>query len=348
VVIGTGVYIDAPTVAPLPGGLLAVANVVDSSDPHALAGTTYMSQACGVASVVPGDACGMLGFIATATDADSATFEFTGTPGGSYTVTLDSGSASARVFGANPTFTLDGITDGSHTLTLTAADGTQWTSASFTWPLAVGVPNVVALGTKTPSQISVVSGLPFSVYKTVECQDLVEDDSAWAREALALGEAHAVESAFMQAVLAQPTTALPNGTTAVSLINGIAILEGYAADVYGGLPTLHMPRSVATRAAAHDGITPGLDWTMTTLQGAPVANGGGYSLNLGPTGVPAPAGQAWLYATGAVTLVRGSVEVHRVLDHTNNNQVTLAERTYVPSVDCFAAAVLVTLEANDG
>lgn len=347
-VIGTGVYIDAPVLTPLPGGLLSVARVIDSGDPHALSGTTYMSQACGVAQPVPGDACGMLAVTITATDADSASFVFTGTPGGSYTIALDSGSVSARVFGPNPSFTLDGITAGAHTITLAAADGSDWTSAEFTWPLTVGLPNVLALGTKTPSQVSVVSGAPFSIYKTVECQDLIEDDSAWAREALALGEAHAVESAFMQAVLAQPTTVLPNGTTAVSLINGIALLEGYAADVYGASPTLHMPRSVATRAAAHDGITPGLDWTMTTLQGSPVANGGGYSLNLGPTGAPAPAGQAWLYVTGAVTLVRGSVQVHRVLDHTVNNQVTLAERTYVPSVDCFAAAVLVTLEANDG
>lgn len=347
-VIGTGVYIDAPAVTPLPGGLLAVATVNDSSDPHALAGVTYLSEACGVARPVPGDACGMLTVTITATDADSATFVFTGAPGGSYTITLDSGIPSARAFGANPDFTLDGITAGAHTITLTAADDTEWTSAEFTWPLTVGLPNVVTLGEKVASQISVVQGLPFSVYKTVECQSLVDDDTAWARNAFALGEAHGVESAFMQAVLAQPTTAQPVGPTALSLVNGIATLEGYAADVYGAVPTIHVPRSVATRALAKDVFDAGLDYTLTTKQGALVANGGGYSLNLGPAGEPAGAGQAWIYVTGQVTLTRGPVAVHRVLDHTNNNQVTLAERTYVPTVDCFAAAVLVTLEANDG
>lgn len=347
-VIGTGVYIDAPTVTPLPGGLLAVATVNDSADPHALAGTAYLSQACGVARPVPGDACGMLTVTITATDADSATFEFTGAPGGSYTITLDGGAAGTRVFGSNPSFTINGLAAGPHTVTLTAADGTEWTSASFTWPLVVGLPNVVRIGEKVASQINVVQGTPFSVYKTVECQSLVDDDTAWAREALALGESHAVEAAFMQAVLAQPTTALPNGSTAVSLVNGIALLEGYAADVYGAVPTFHIPRSVATRAIAKDVLTVGLDFTVITPQGALVANGGGYSLNLGPTGEPAPAGQAWLYVTGQVVLTRGPVEAHRVLDHTNNNQVVLAERTYVPTVDCFAAAVLVTLEANDG
>lgn len=346
--IGTGVYIDAPTVTPLPGGLLAVANVVDSSDPHVLNGTTYLSEACGVADVVPGDACGMLTVTITALDADSAEFVFTGTPGGAYSITLDDGAPSQVVFGPNPSFTLDGITDGPHTITLTSSGGGTWTSAEFTWPLTVGLPNVLMLGEKTADQIDVVEGQPFGIYKMTECRDFQDDDTDWARNSLALGEAHAVEAGFMQAHLAQPTTDLPNGTTAVSLVNGIAILEGYAADVYGGVPILHMPRSVATRALAADALTPGLDWVITTQQGALVANGGGYSLNLGPTGEPAPAGQAWLYVTGMVTLTRGPVQAHRVLDTAQNNQVVLAERMYVPSVDCFTAAVLVTLEANDG
>lgn len=347
-VLGTGVYIDAPAVTPLPGGLLAVANVVDSPDAHAALGITYLSEACGVADVVPGDACGMLGLVITATDADSATVEFTGTPGGSYTLTLDSGTPLGRVFGPNPMWVVDGLTEGEHTLTLTSAGGGSWTSTEFTWPLTVGLPNVIAIGTKTADGIDVVTGSPFSIYKMTECQDLREDDTAWAQRSLALGEAHAVESAFMQAVLAQPTTDLPNGSTPVSLINGIAILEGYAADTYGGVPTLHVPRSVATRAIAKSALTVGLDFSVMTPQGAMVANGGGYSLNLGPDGTPAPAGQAWLYATGLVTLVRRPVEAHRTLDHVNNNQVVLAERTYVPAVECFVAAVLVTLEANDG
>jgi hypothetical protein len=348
VAIGTGVYIDAPTVTPLPGGLLAVANVVDETDPHAMNGVTYLSEACGVAGVVPGDNCGMLTVTITATDADSATFVFTGTPGGSYMITLDDGTPSARVFGPNPSFTVDGITDGPHTITLTAADGAEWTSAEFTWPLTVGLPNVLALGEKTPGTIDVVDGFPFAVYKMTECLDFHDDDTAWARRSLELGEAHAVESGFMQAVLAQPTTDQPNGTTAVSLVNGIAILEGYAADVYGGVPIIHMPRSVATRALAADALDVDLNYIVSTKQGALVANGGGYSLNLGPDGSPAPAGQAWLYVTGMVTLTRGPVQAHRVLDTTNDNQVALAERVYVPAVDCFTAAVLVTLEANDG
>lgn len=346
--IGTGVYIDAPTVTPLPGGLLAVANVVDSSDPHARNGITYLSEACGVADVVPGDNCSMLTVTITATDADSATFVFTGAPGGAYTVSLDDGAESAVVFGPNPSFTVDGITDGDHTIALSIAGGDTWTSGTFTWPLTVGLPNVLELGEKESIQIDVVSGLPFAVYRKTECKDLHGDDTGWATRSLQMGESHAVERGVMQAILAQPTTALPNGTTAVSLVNGIAILEGYAADVYGGVPTIHMPRSVATRALAADALVPGLDWSITTKQGALVANGGGYSINLGPTGEVAPAGQAWLYVTGQVTLLRSPIESHRVLDTTNNNQVVLAERTYVPAVDCFVAAVLVTLEANDG
>jgi len=345
--LGTGIAVQAPTVAPLPGGLLAVATVVEAGDPHALNGVTYLSEACGVADLVPGDNCGMLSVTITAVDADSATFEFSGTPGGSYTITIDDGAPSARVFGPDPSFTVDGITDGDHTLTLTAAGGATWTSGTFTWPIGAA-PNLLTLGSKSADEIDVVSGLPFSVYKMVECKSLVDDDTVWARNSLVLGEGHAVEAGFMQSILAQPDTAMPNGTTAVSLINGIAILEGYAADVYGGVPTLHMPRSVATRALAVDVLVSGLDWTVNTKQGALVANGGGYSANLGPDGSSAPAGQAWLYVTGQVVLTRGSIVTSRALDYQNNNQVALAERTYVPTVDCFKAAVLVTLEANDG
>jgi hypothetical protein len=342
--IGTGVYIDAPTVTPLPGGLLAVANVVDESDPHARNGVAYLSEACGVASVVPGDNCGMLTVTVTATDADSAEFVFSGTPGGAYTITLDDGAPSGAVYGPNPSFTLDGLTAGPHTITLSSSGGSTWTSAEFTWPLTVGLPNVILLGEKTADGIGVVEGYPFSIYKMTECHDLHGDDTEWARNSLALGESHAVESGFMQAVLAQPTTAQPNGATAVSIEEGVAILEGYAADVYGGVPIIHMARSVATRALARDILVASMDYTVTTPQGALVANGGGYSLNLGPAGAAAPEGQAWLYVSGMVTLVRSPVEAHRVLDHTENNQVVLAERTYVPAVDCFVAAVLVNLE----
>lgn len=338
------VEIEAPAVTPLPGGLLAVANVVDSADPHiGFGGTFYLSEACGVAGVLPGGACGMAGITITSTGAATATVTLSPVPGGRYILALDGGTAQVAQ-GPSPTWNLTGLTNGSHEVVVS---GGQYDGAlDFTWPLTAPVTSGLAF--KAPVSIDVVEGSPFSIFKSTECTDLHDDDEAWVRRALALGEAHAVEYAFMRAVLAGANTEKVNGDTAVSLINGIAMLEGYAADHYGGVPTIHMPRSVATRAAAKDAIQPGLDFTMTTKQGSLVANGGGYSINIAPDGTPAAAGTAWLYATGAVTLARTPVQAHRVLDHTKNNQVALAERTYVPSVDCFVAAVLVTLEANDG
>ena len=53
-----------------------------------------------------------------------------------------------------------------------------------------------------------------------------------------------------------------------------------------------------------------------------------------------------MYVTGYVTIVRAPMTVNRVLgvEQEQNNQMVLAERTYVALVDCFKAAVLIDLE----
>lgn len=52
------VYIEAPTVAPAPGGLYAVADVRDNADVHiGASGMRYLSENCGVASSILDPAC---------------------------------------------------------------------------------------------------------------------------------------------------------------------------------------------------------------------------------------------------------------------------------------------------
>lgn len=190
------------------------------------------------------------------------------------------------------------------------------------------------------------STAPFGVYKGVACENMAGDDSGWAERGLEISEHIAVEQRVMEELLAEATDVTPTPGTAVSVRHGVALLEGVAAANYGGVPVLHMARSTATIGLAEDVLEHDLNYTITTGQGALVANGGGYEGNLGPTGVAAPAGQAWIYVTGAVTVWRSPVYTTRVfgIDQGLNLQQALAERLVAVSAECIKYAVLVELE----
>lgn len=192
---------------------------------------------------------------------------------------------------------------------------------------------------------------PFAVYKGVECVDLHDDDSSWAQRGLELTEHIAVEQRVMEELLAGAEDITPVPGTAVPVALGVALLEGAAAANYGGIPVLHMARSTATMGFSEYVLGHTSDFTVHTGQGAWVANGGGYEANLGPTGTPAGAGEAWIYVTGAVTVVRGPVVTNRVIPSFNedgapvNTQRALAERLIAVSAECIKYAVLVELAA---
>lgn len=203
---------------------------------------------------------------------------------------------------------------------------------------------------KTFDETDIVASTdPFAVYKGVQCVDMTEDDSGWAQRGLELTEGIAVEQQVMAELLAGATDVTPTPGTAVSVRHGIALLEGVAAANYGGVPVLHMARSTATIGLAEEALHFTLDHTILTKQGALVANGGGYEGNLSPAGVAAPAGEAWIYITGAVTVVRGPVITNRVIPGTGedgghlNLQMALAERLVAVSAECIKYAVLVEL-----
>lgn len=338
-VIGTGIYIDAPTVTPARGGLLAVASVVDTTDPHAANGVTYLSENCGVNSAVQGDNCAM-GTVTISQAANTLTVTLANVPVGVYTFALE--GETNVVDATSPysaTFDITGAVS-PLTLTITSTAGLTFTT-DVTVPVAT--PLVLAAANKTAGEITVVQGDPFTVYRMVECSDLTDDDSTWARRAFGLGEAYGVEEGFYRTVLAQPDTVVVS-STGVPLLDAIALGERYAGSVYGGIPTFHMDRGMAALGLAADALENSLDWTITTRQGSYVANASGYTSNVGPDGTTAAAGTDWLYITGYVTIVRLPLSVNRVLDVDNNNQVVLAERAYVPLVDCFKAAILVDLE----
>lgn len=133
----------------------------------------------------------------------------------------------------------------------------------------------------------------------------------------------------------------------------LAVLEGYAAGIYAGLPTIHMSRAVATLLEAQ-GLIMWEGNLAYTKNGSKVAMGGGYDI-----GVDQGDGIWTIYATGEVY-----VEMAEQVDIatqvvpgdgngvgsdesglSDNTAIALAERMYRVAVDCFVAQATVNVNA---
>jgi hypothetical protein len=206
-----------------------------------------------------------------------------------------------------------------------------------------------------------IDGFRFGVYGGITCKfpggaEARQEQNDGASDAFDKGESIGVERALManRFVVNLAGSGLPGEWPAPEDLTpvggavkpqiGIGLLEEKAGDLYVGIPTLHVPRGIAgalcgVGAAEFEG-----DVIRTSL-GSKIAAGAGYAYpNTSPTGVAAPAGERWLYATGEVFVGQGRKEVHTVFNPDDNEIVTLVERPYVVAVDCFAVAVRVTLE----
>lgn len=139
-----------------------------------------------------------------------------------------------------------------------------------------------------------------------------------------------------------PVDLTPASPVALSL--ALAILEGYAASVYAGLPTIHMPRAVASilnERIVWDGDK------AYTRSGAKVAIGGGYDSDGVPTGTYD------MYVTGEVYVERSdTISIQQYVlpgdgsgvgsDENglpDNTVVALVERMYRVGIDCFVAKI---------
>jgi hypothetical protein len=133
-----------------------------------------------------------------------------------------------------------------------------------------------------------------------------------------------------------------SGASAVKPLVGLAQLESFAAANYVGVPTMHMPRSIATLLFG----VGALEWdgpVLRTKLGSKVAADPGYDYpNTSPVGAAAATGEKWLYATGEVVVIADRPIIKQMMAHTTNDVFVLGERAYVAAVDCFTAAVKVT------
>lgn len=224
-----------------------------------------------------------------------------------------------------------------------------------------------------PNELPIRGADPFAVYGWLDCSPVGYTAQQWrdlTLAALVNNEQAAVERAFWTGVLSGgtlhphlaadtavvetgvgPTVSLQTAasvvvTGAVDVTEAVGLLEGAMAGCYGGVPTLHVPRA----AVAHLDNASLLEAEgprLRTLAGSKVAAGLGYP-GTGPDGTQPDAGTVWLYATGAVKVWRSDIELTGTspAEYTNrssNDQVLVAERTYVVGWDCCHFAVPVRL-----
>lgn len=211
------------------------------------------------------------------------------------------------------------------------------------------VPRLVALarpvpGPGTPKEFdrqSVIEGLPFSVYRGIEA-NLFEraDVESLVESAFTPGESAAVEAAIQPLLNDAAVDVTPTPGTGVNPVEGVAFLEQWIGERYGGLPLLHMNRYGTTYTVSKGLLRPaGTD--LVTFQGTPVANGAGYG-SAGPDAVTATyPGEYWIYATGQVNLWQGPLVRVTAPEVGQNRMLGLVERTYVPVIEGPVGAILV-------
>lgn len=210
---------------------------------------------------------------------------------------------------------------------------------------------------------------PFTAYAKFDCAlSGMEDALKIATDALAQSESWQVERAFWtglvdgrvvafphlaanaaiddaQSIELQSAASIVATGAALDPVTGLGLLEAALADCYNGVGVIHMPVKALPTFQAHS-LVFAQNGKLRTLNGNLVAVGGGYA-GTSPSGVASAAGEAWLYATGAVFMYRSDVKVPSdkvsSINRTTNTREMIAERTYVLGWDCCHHAVLVDL-----
>ncbi|WP_030236782.1 hypothetical protein [Streptomyces sp. NRRL S-350] len=197
------------------------------------------------------------------------------------------------------------------------------------------------------------SAAPVTIVSGTECTTIgypYEEAVAHVKESLRMGAQRALEEWFLRDVLCPMAEDQTPAAGAVTVAQGIGILETWLGTEYGGAGVLHIPVGAGALLSERSVII-GVDTGgPRTLAGSCVVLGAGYSVNVGPPDcTTADPGEAWLYATSPVRVRRDEVEVVPLKDaesvnlRTNDRRVQ-AQQTFVVEIACCrAAAVRVTL-----
>ena len=204
----------------------------------------------------------------------------------------------------------------------------EWLSNCGNYPDVDCEAGTVAITTsKVFHGLSVVEGDPFSLYTGVECPFPGAGIDVYrprAEAAFALKESRGVEERLTALFAAWPGSY----TVAVSApADAVAAMEKFLEENYAGQGYIYMTRSMATLAGAAQAIGRNTSGDLVTVVGTPVVLG---------VGDPST-----IFASGQITLLRGPVIINTAagmnVGDTCYAPRTLAERTYVPLIECGVA-----------
>lgn len=149
----------------------------------------------------------------------------------------------------------------------------------------------------------------------------------------------------------EEVTDLTPAAGAVSITDGLALLEQWAGVHMACQPVIHAARGIATYLAERKLIGPEGN-VMTALgSGTRVAIGGGYGTS-GPDNVAAAQGEAWMWVTGSIKVRRAPTfftpnkgDNAAAIDKKVNDMTVFAERNYGLLRSCGAAAIRTNLRS---
>lgn len=207
---------------------------------------------------------------------------------------------------------------------------------------------------------------PITVFTRFDCSPVgIGDAERAASDALARVENRLLEAAFWTGVSGGQTVVFPHlasdseltdsdgitlqtaasiCVTGADIAHGLGELEDCLSDCYAGQGVIHIPVNALPTFAAWN-LAIERDGGLWTPRGNRIVVGTGYA-NTGPDGTVAPAGFAWIYATGAVFAYRGNAFFTREVesfDRAENTMQMIAERTYVIGWECCHIAALVNI-----
>lgn len=187
----------------------------------------------------------------------------------------------------------------------------------------------------------VVEGDPIALYSGVAC-DLQRVDEGKRRATTHFGYAEGRKFDVAFAALLEDDDDLVDLGGPFGVTTALGLAEAYSAAVYGGVPTILMPRLVVPCACNRGGVVAN-GGALSTCSGSPV---GAITTDLdGPPDLEELV--ATLYVTGQITVLRSPIATFSVPQQPNTDGTyeparALAERIYVPMYECFAAKVAVT------
>jgi len=133
--------------------------------------------------------------------------------------------------------------------------------------------------------------------------------------------------------------------TGTDVAHALGELEAELALCYNGVGVVHVPLLALPTFVAWNLVVE-RDGGLWTTSGNRVIVGPGYT-GTGPDGTAAPAGTAWVYATGQVFGMRSpdvfATRLPESFDRAENTVKMIAERTYVLAFECCHIATLINL-----